>query len=66
MRDLGLTDKVVLITGGGGVLGSAFARGFADSGAKRRYRRLRARQSGESRQRSNMRAAPMPSASAPT
>ncbi len=34
MRDLGLTDKVVLITGGGGVLGSAFARGFADSGAK--------------------------------
>jgi len=34
MRDLGLKDKVVLITGGGGVLGSAFARGFADSGAK--------------------------------
>ncbi|MSP38508.1 MAG: SDR family oxidoreductase [Deltaproteobacteria bacterium] len=34
MRDLGLTNKVVLITGGGGVLGSAFARGFADSGAK--------------------------------
>ena len=34
MRDLGLAGKVVLITGGGGVLGSAFARGFADSGAK--------------------------------
>ena len=34
MRDLGLAGKVVLITGGGGVLGSAFARGFADHGAK--------------------------------
>jgi NAD(P)-dependent dehydrogenase (short-subunit alcohol dehydrogenase family) len=34
MRDLELNDKVVLITGGGGVLGSAFARGFADHGAK--------------------------------
>lgn len=34
MRDLGLAGKIVLITGGGGVLGSAFARGFADSGAK--------------------------------
>lgn len=34
MRDLGLAGKVVLITGGGGVLGSAFARGFADLGAK--------------------------------
>ena len=34
MRDLGLADKVVLITGGGGVLGSAFALGFADAGAK--------------------------------
>lgn len=34
MRDLGLTGKVVLISGGGGVLGSAFARGFADLGAK--------------------------------
>jgi NAD(P)-dependent dehydrogenase (short-subunit alcohol dehydrogenase family) len=33
MRDLGLQDKVVLITGGGGALGSAFARGFADNGA---------------------------------
>jgi NAD(P)-dependent dehydrogenase (short-subunit alcohol dehydrogenase family) len=34
MRNLGLAGKVVLITGGGGVLGAAFARGFADSGAK--------------------------------
>ena len=34
MRELGLTGKVVLITGGGGVLGSAFAHGFADSGAR--------------------------------
>ena len=34
MRDLGLTGKVVLITGGGGVLGSAFANGFADCGAR--------------------------------
>lgn len=34
MRDLGLANKVVLISGGGGVLGSAFARGFADSGAR--------------------------------
>ena len=34
MRDLGLAGKVVLITGGGGVLGSAFANGFADSGAR--------------------------------
>ena len=33
MRDFGLRDKVVLITGGGGALGSAFARGFADNGA---------------------------------
>jgi NAD(P)-dependent dehydrogenase (short-subunit alcohol dehydrogenase family) len=33
MRDFGLQDKVVVITGGGGALGSAFARGFADSGA---------------------------------
>ena len=33
MRDFGLRDKVVVITGGGGALGSAFARGFADSGA---------------------------------
>ena len=33
MRDLGLRDKVVVITGGGGALGSAFARGFADAGA---------------------------------
>lgn len=29
MRDLGLAGKAVLITGGGGVLGAAFARGFA-------------------------------------
>lgn len=34
MRDLGLKDKVVLITGGAGVLGSAFAQGFADHGAR--------------------------------
>lgn len=34
MRDLGLKDKVVLITGGAGVLGTAFAQGFADHGAK--------------------------------
>ena len=34
MRELGLTGKVVLITGGGGVLGSAFAHGFADCGAR--------------------------------
>jgi NAD(P)-dependent dehydrogenase (short-subunit alcohol dehydrogenase family) len=34
MRDLGITGKVVLITGGGGVLGSAFAHGFADCGAR--------------------------------
>jgi NAD(P)-dependent dehydrogenase (short-subunit alcohol dehydrogenase family) len=33
MRDLGLSNKVVLITGGG-FLGSAFARGFADHGAR--------------------------------
>jgi 2-dehydro-3-deoxy-D-gluconate 5-dehydrogenase len=33
MRDFGLQDKVVVITGGGGALGSAFARGFADNGA---------------------------------
>jgi NAD(P)-dependent dehydrogenase (short-subunit alcohol dehydrogenase family) len=33
MRDFGLQDKVVVITGGGGALGSAFARGFADHGA---------------------------------
>ena len=33
MRDFGLQDKVVVITGGGGALGSAFAGGFADSGA---------------------------------
>ena len=33
MRDFGLRDKVVVITGGGGALGSAFARGFADTGA---------------------------------
>jgi 2-hydroxycyclohexanecarboxyl-CoA dehydrogenase len=33
MRDVGLQDKVVVITGGGGALGSAFARGFADTGA---------------------------------
>ena len=34
MRDLGLAGKVVLITGGGGFLGSAFAQGFADHGAR--------------------------------
>jgi 3-oxoacyl-[acyl-carrier protein] reductase len=33
MNDLGLKDKVVIITGGGGALGSAFARGFADAGS---------------------------------
>jgi NAD(P)-dependent dehydrogenase (short-subunit alcohol dehydrogenase family) len=33
MRDFGLRDKVVVIAGGGGALGSAFARGFADNGA---------------------------------
>ena len=33
MRDFGLRDKVVVIGGGGGALGSAFARGFADNGA---------------------------------
>ncbi|MCY4440756.1 MAG: SDR family NAD(P)-dependent oxidoreductase, partial [Deltaproteobacteria bacterium] len=34
MRDLGLKDKVVLITGGAGVLGTAFSQGFTDHGAK--------------------------------
>jgi len=34
MKDLGLADKVVLITGGAGFLGTAFAQGFADHGAK--------------------------------
>ena len=34
MRDLGLKDKVVLITGGAGVLGTAFSQGFTDYGAK--------------------------------
>ena len=34
MRDFGLKDKVVLITGGAGVLGTAFSQGFADHGAK--------------------------------
>ena len=34
MKDLGLKDKVVLITGGAGVLGTAFSQGFADHGAK--------------------------------
>ena len=34
MKDFGLDGKVVLITGGGGVLGTAFAQGFADFGAK--------------------------------
>lgn len=34
MRDLGFANKVVLITGGGGFLGSAFAQGFADHGAR--------------------------------
>ena len=33
MNDLGLKDKVVVVTGGGGALGGAFARGFADQGA---------------------------------
>jgi NAD(P)-dependent dehydrogenase (short-subunit alcohol dehydrogenase family) len=33
MRDLGLSEKVVVITGGGGALGGAFARGFADAGS---------------------------------
>lgn len=34
MRDLGLVNKVVVITGGGGFLGTAFAQGFADHGAR--------------------------------
>lgn len=34
MRDLGLKNKVVLITGGGGFLGTAFAQGFANHGAR--------------------------------
>ncbi len=34
MRDLGLKDKVVLITGGAGVLGTAFSQGFADHSAR--------------------------------
>lgn len=34
MRDLGLQGKVVLITGGAGVLGSAFSQGFIDHGAR--------------------------------
>jgi len=34
MKDMGLKDKVVLITGGAGFLGTAFAQGFADQGAK--------------------------------
>jgi NAD(P)-dependent dehydrogenase (short-subunit alcohol dehydrogenase family) len=33
MRDLGLRDKVAVITGGGGASGSAFAQGFADAGS---------------------------------
>jgi NAD(P)-dependent dehydrogenase (short-subunit alcohol dehydrogenase family) len=33
MNDLGLKDKVVVVTGGGGALGGAFARGFADAGS---------------------------------
>jgi len=33
MPGFGLRDKMVVITGGGGALGSAFARGFADHGA---------------------------------
>lgn len=33
MHDLGLKNKVVVITGGGGALGSAFARGYAEHGA---------------------------------
>jgi NAD(P)-dependent dehydrogenase (short-subunit alcohol dehydrogenase family) len=33
MRGFGPRDKVVVITGNGGALGSAFARGFADHGA---------------------------------
>jgi 2-hydroxycyclohexanecarboxyl-CoA dehydrogenase len=33
MNDLGLKNKVVIITGGGGALGSAFARGYAEQGA---------------------------------
>lgn len=34
MQDLGLEGKVVLITGGAGFLGRAFAQGFADHGAR--------------------------------
>jgi 2-hydroxycyclohexanecarboxyl-CoA dehydrogenase len=33
MNDFGLKNKVVIITGGGGALGSAFARGYAEQGA---------------------------------
>ena len=33
MNDLGLKDRVIVITGGGGALGSAFARGYAEHGA---------------------------------
>jgi NAD(P)-dependent dehydrogenase (short-subunit alcohol dehydrogenase family) len=33
MNDLGLKDKVIVITGGGGALGNAFARGYAQHGA---------------------------------
>jgi 2-deoxy-D-gluconate 3-dehydrogenase len=33
MNDLGLKDKVVVVTGGGGALGGAFARGFAAAGS---------------------------------
>ena len=32
--ELGLKDKVILITGSGGVLGAAFVKGFANLGSK--------------------------------
>ena len=40
MNDLGLKDKIVVVTGGGGALGGAFARGFADQGRHSRYSTL--------------------------
>ena len=42
MIDFGLADKAVIVTGGAGGLGRAFARGFVAAGARvhaGRYRR---------------------------